>query len=119
MIRDTAEKFRSQINDTSDDLLLCNMYNEYAWMVCNTEGDVDLAIKYSQKSVDTARQLPSDSGVTESGFLDTLAHCYAAKGDYENAVKIQTRAVELEPWTQQIVRALDQFKSQLEKSRPK
>jgi tetratricopeptide (TPR) repeat protein len=119
MIRDTAEKFRAQINDTSDDGLLCNVYNEYAWMVGNTEGDFDLAIKYSQKSVDIARQLPSDSGGSESGYLDTLAHCHAAKGDYENAVKIQTRAVELQPWTQQIVRALDQFKSQLEKSRSK
>jgi tetratricopeptide (TPR) repeat protein len=117
LVRDAVDKLHNQIAVTSDDGLLCNLYNEYAWLVGNTEGDLDLAIQYSLKSIELARQ--PEFGVTESGYLDTLAHCYARKGDYESAVKYQTRAVELEPFTLQIVRALDQFKAGLEKSRHK
>ena len=116
LVHEAADKLRSQINENSDDALLCNYYNEFAWLIGNTEGDIDQAIKYSQKSIELARQLPPELGITESGYLDTLAHCYAAKGDYENAVKYQTRAVEMEPYTQQIVRALAEFKSKLEKN---
>ncbi len=119
MVHEAADKLRTQINENADDSLLCNYYNEFAWLIGNTEGDFDQAIKYSQKSIELARQLPPELGITEAGYLDTLAHCYAAKGDYENAVKYQTRAVELDPSTQQIVRALDEFKSQLEKTHKK
>jgi hypothetical protein len=44
------------------------------------------------------------------GYLDTLAHCYAAKKDYKTALKHQTRAAELEPHSGEIRRALERFK---------
>ena len=49
----------------------------------------------------------------EGGLLDTLAHCYAAKKDFENAVKYQTRAAELEPYSKQIQHALDDYRKAL------
>jgi tetratricopeptide (TPR) repeat protein len=80
-------------------------YNQFAWLIGNTQGDFAEAIQFSQKSL----ELRPDT----AAYLDTLAHCYAAIGDFANAVKFQTRAVELEPQTQIIVRKLDVFKAKL------
>jgi tetratricopeptide (TPR) repeat protein len=91
-------------------------YNEDAWLIGNTEGDFDLAIQYSQTSLELVRNQQEDYRSMEPGFLDTLAHCYAGKDDLENAVKYQAQAAELDPHTLQITRALEKFKSQLEKS---
>jgi tetratricopeptide (TPR) repeat protein len=91
-------------------------YNQDAWLIGNTEGDFDLAIQYSQTSIELLKNQGDESRIIEPGFLDTLAHCYAGKGDFENAVKYQARATELDPHTLQIRRALDNFKKQLEKT---
>lgn len=85
--------------DSDDERIL---YNEYAWLVANTEGDLDRATDYAKKAVDMA---PDDGEV-----LDTLGHCYAAKKDFENAVKTQARAVELDPGSMQIRLALEDFR---------
>jgi len=79
--------------------------NEFAWLIGNTEGDYDEAVKQSQISI----ELSPDTG----GFYDTLAHCYYGKGDYENAVKYQAKAVELEPHSGLIVEALGVFRRAL------
>ncbi len=84
-------------------------YNQYAWLVANTEGDFQEAIRLSHKSL----EIRPDTGA----YLDTLAHCYAAIRDYASAVKYQTRAAELEPETLLIVRKLDVFKAALEKQK--
>jgi tetratricopeptide (TPR) repeat protein len=88
-------------------------YNQYAWLIGNTEGDLDLALKYSKKSLD----LSPDNG----GFYDTLAHVYFAKGDYENAVKTQIRAAALDPHSGLILRQLKVFREKLDqqKQQPK
>ena len=57
----------------------CRRYNQFAWLIGNTEGDFDEALKCSQKSL----ELKPDKG----GYYDTLARVYFAKGDLENAVK--------------------------------
>ena len=49
------------------------MYNQYAWLIGNTEGDFDEALKCSRKSL----ELQPDEG----GYYDTLAHVYFGKGD--------------------------------------
>ena len=82
--------------------------NQYAWLVCNTEGDIDEAIRRSEHTV---REQPGDGGV-----LDTLARCYYAKGDFEKAVELQKQAVELEPHMQQLKRQLALFEGALEDS---
>jgi tetratricopeptide (TPR) repeat protein len=93
-------------------------YNQDAWLIGNTEGDYELAIQYSQNSIELLKNRPEELPLNEAGFLDTLAHCYAGKGDFENAVKYQARAAELDPHTLQIARALEKFRRQLEKSNP-
>ena len=42
--------------------------------------------------------------------MDTLGHCYAAKKDYDNAVKYQKKAVEFDPSSMQIRHALEDFR---------
>ena len=70
--------------------------------MANTEGDLDEALKYSQKSL----ELSPENG----GLYDTLGRVYYAKGDYENAVKNQQHAAELEPHSGLIARQLELFK---------
>lgn len=105
LIRDAAEQFRNELNDDPDQASVCNAY---AWLIGNTEGDLDRALEYAHKAV----ELLPDRG----GLLDTLAHCYAAKKDFTNAVKYQSRAAELDPHSQQIRKALDQYRQALDES---
>ena len=76
-------------------------YNHWAWVVSNTEGDFEKAIRYSKRSLD----LVPDS----AGYLDTLGRCYFSNGQIEEAIKAQQRAVELLPSTQTLQRQLQEF----------
>lgn len=90
---------------------LGSRYNELAWLLGNTIGDYDEAIRLSEKSL----QLRPNTG----GFFDTLAHCYYTKGDYANAVKNQRKAIELDPHSGVIARQLKVFEEALAKSQEK
>lgn len=103
LITKAVEASREMIEEFPDDP---TAYNQLAWLVGNTEGDFDEAIQLSLKSLELKRA---------GGYLDTLAHCYYAKGDYENAVRTQQEAAELEPHSQAIVRQLKVFKAALTK----
>jgi tetratricopeptide (TPR) repeat protein len=83
-------------------------YNHYAWLVSNTQGDFDKAVRYSLKSLELSPDTPS--------YLDTLGRCYFAAGDLENAIKSQRKAVELHPQVQVMHKQLEMFeKAQAEK----
>ncbi|MFP6618638.1 MAG: tetratricopeptide repeat protein [Pirellulaceae bacterium] len=87
--------------------LLASANNQLAWLAANTNGDLDEALRCSQRSL----ELRPDS----AGYLDTLAHCYYAKGDYQNAVKNQLEAVGKEPHSAQMQRQLKLFQESLRK----
>jgi len=97
LIKQAVEESRNMIEENPDDP---TAYNQLAWLVANTEGDFEEAIRASLRSLDLKRA---------GGYLDTLGHCYFAKGDYENAVKAQSEAARLEPHSEQIVRQLKVF----------
>lgn len=82
--------------------------NEYAWLVSNTFGDYDLALKYSIKSNEVYEN-------SEAGLLDTLSRCYFAKGDLANAIRIQTKANQLDPHSGAIARQLKFFQEEAAK----
>ena len=95
-------------------------WNQWAWLICNTEGDFKKAIKFSHRSVETVSKLAMHSQIEipytaadEAGYLDTLGHCYYAQGEYENAVKYQQQAAYLMPHSKIIGRQLDVFKTAL------
>ena len=64
---------------------------------------MDEALKFAKQSLELA------PGV--GGYYDTLAHVYAyGKKDYENAVKTQSKAAELEPRSRIIQEKLELFR---------
>jgi tetratricopeptide (TPR) repeat protein len=79
--------------------------NQYAWLVGNTIGNYDEAIKLSHMSLEMQPNY--------AGYLDTLGRCYYTKGDLESAVKYQSEAVKLSPYSGQIRRQLELFKKDL------
>ena len=87
---------------------LARAYNQYAWLVGNTVGDFELAIKFSRKSLDVR-------GWELSGYLDTLGHAYFGAGKFEEAVLWQSKAVELDPASQAMSRKLKVFQAALKK----
>ena len=94
------------------ELELARKQNQYAWLVGNTEGDVDAAIAASHESVRTYERLsPSQVWV----HLDTLGRAYYRKGDFKNAVRYQRRAAKAMPNEGQIMRQLRLFEDALAK----
>ena len=79
-------------------------YNEYAWLVANTEGDIEKATRYSKLSLVKA--------FDNASFLDTLAHCHAAAGRHAAAVRTQRLAQRQEPHNRTIQRNLARFEQQ-------
>ena len=76
-------------------------YNEYAWLVANTEGDVEKATRFSKVSLVKSFDNPS--------YLDTLAHCHAAAGRHATAIRTQRLAQRQEPHNRTIRRNLERF----------
>jgi tetratricopeptide (TPR) repeat protein len=110
-IRSAASKFESQITtgENADLAQNATAYNQYAWLIANTQGDFEKALRYSKLSLEMFPRA--------AGYLDTLARCYYANGDLENAVAHQANAVQLEPHSGAIARQLKQFQNELETRR--
>ena len=106
------EAMRLQTDDLLEQAIggMAEACNQYAWLVSNTFGDFDDAIKCSQKSIDLA---PEQMGP----YSDTLGRCYYAKGDLEKAVHHQKQAIKADPHSQQLKRQLAFFEKELA-SRP-
>ena len=103
-----SKVFQKSIEEDPEDSIT---YNQWAWLISNTEGDFDQSLRYSKKSLELVPDEP--------GYLDTLGRCYYAKGDLASAVKYQRRAVELEPHMQVMRRQLELFESTLAASQTK
>jgi tetratricopeptide (TPR) repeat protein len=76
--------------------------NEFAWLVANTEGDLDEALRFSKRSLELAGE--------NGAYHDTLARVYFAKGEYASAVKHQARAAELLPNNRAVQKQLTLFR---------
>jgi len=110
--RGQVDEFKKQSEEAPSEQIreyakrsLATVYNQYAWLVGNTTGDYQEALRYSQRSLELRPEA--------AGFMDTLGRCYYAVGDLENAIKHQSRAVELEPHSGAITRQLEFFKKEL------
>jgi hypothetical protein len=99
-IRKALEQIEGEIQSVPED---ANSYNEYAWLVANTEGDVQKATRYSKQSL--------VKSFDSSSYLDTLAHCHAAAGNMAAAVRTQSLALRQEPHNRTIRKNLERFQS--------
>ncbi|HEV7221828.1 MAG TPA: tetratricopeptide repeat protein [Pirellulales bacterium] len=104
LIKEAGELFRTQMQQDADDSMPCN---QLAWLIANTEGDQQEALRCSQRSLELKPNEP--------GYLDTLGRCYYALGDFENAVKTQSQAVELNPHSGLMRKQLALFREALAK----
>ena len=82
--------------------------NWAAWLVANTEGDLDSVI-------DLLESVSSRYASENSGILDTLALCYSKKGDLEKAISLQRQAVELAPYDTRLLKAWETLAQAYEK----
>jgi tetratricopeptide (TPR) repeat protein len=103
LIKKHLSRCRDQIAEEPEEDFI---YNEAAWLVGNTEGDLDEALRFSEKSI----ELKPETG----GYYDTLGRVYFARGELDNAVKNQTRALELEPHSGLIANQLKLFRKAME-----
>lgn len=86
-IAQLRQQFQQQIDEAPGDP---TPYNQWAWLVSNTEGDYEKAVRYSHRSL----ELNTSGKSAEASYLDTLGRCYYAVGDYENAIKYERQAIE-------------------------
>ncbi|MCX7403692.1 MAG: hypothetical protein NTY87_11470 [Planctomycetia bacterium] len=98
-IKESLAHIQSEIDAVPDDT---NGYNEYAWLVANTEGDLKKATQYAKHSL--------IQSFDSSSYLDTLAHCYAAAGNRAAAIRSQTLAQRQEPYNRTIGKNLERFR---------
>jgi tetratricopeptide (TPR) repeat protein len=89
MIEKQLCELREQAADIGSNPAAAQPCNEFAWLVANTEGDLDEAMRFSHRSL----ELSGGRG----SYWDTLARVCFAKGEYARAVKYQTHAAEQLP----------------------
>jgi tetratricopeptide (TPR) repeat protein len=107
-IHNLARQFQQEIEEDPSDP---TAYNQWAWLISNTEGDYQQAIRYSHRSLEL---IPAGAGEAAGGsYLDTLGRCYYAAGDLENAVKYQRQAVKKVDYMQIMQRQLALFEKAL------
>ena len=91
--------------------LLAEDLNQYAWLIANTEGDYEQALKKSLYSLELTPNDPAK--------LDTCARCYFALKKYDLAVQTQRKAVSLEPHSPPMERQLAEFEKAAKESAEK
>ena len=96
-----AKQFGRALDDQ-----IAEAYNQYAWLVANTQGDFQRALDYSLKSLEV-RGEPESTGAR----LDTCARCYFAVGDIDKAILTQKRAIKLLPHSPPLRRQLKEFEA--------
>jgi len=85
--------------------------NTLAWIIANTEGSKEEALFLSRRACTIHPE--------SAELLDTLAHCYAALGRFQDAVQQQRRAIELKPHHPELKKAMQRFESNLNEASKK
>ncbi len=110
-IRLMTERMQQNVEPSLEDTFrayLARLHNQLAWLIANTEGDFDEALRSSRLSLEYRPNT--------AAYLDTLGRCYYAKKDYVNAVKYQRQALQLQPYSGQMRRQLELFEKALAES---
>ncbi|MGB1926645.1 MAG: hypothetical protein ACPHL6_08945, partial [Rubripirellula sp.] len=104
-VREDAKRFGQPIV-----LELGYQLNQYAWLVANTSGNKEKALKYSLESLNISN---------DSAKMDTCARCYFAVKDYENALRMQKMALKQSPYSPPLLRQLSLIEEALRKQQTK
>jgi tetratricopeptide (TPR) repeat protein len=98
-VRKLIQKKLCELREQIGDNAVAQPCNEFAWLVANTEGNLDEALRYSKRSLEIAGE--------NGSFRDTLARVYYAKGDLDEALKQQAAAAALLPHTRAVTKQLE------------
>ncbi len=109
LIQNAATAFQQNIDEDPDPDYPTD-FNQYAWLVGNTEGDQHKAMQYSRKSLEIRPN--------SAAYLDTLARCYFKQGDLRSAMRYQMRAVKLDPQSHQMKRQLEEIRQSSTEATP-
>ena len=101
-LREDAKRFGAPIT-----VELGYQLNQYAWLVANTVGNKEKALKYSLESLDISN---------DSAKMDTCARCYFALNDYDNAMRMQKLALKQSPYSPPLLRQLQLIEDAIESS---
>lgn len=102
-IQEVERRIREQGQHQLEDVTLVQGLNNYAWLVANTFGDHQKALRYSLRSLEIQPDV--------AALLDTCARCYFAVGQTQKAVEMQRRAVHFEPHSPPMMRQLAEFEA--------
>ncbi len=96
-----ATEARSRLERTQAEIEIAEHCNRVAWLIANTEGDREWAIKCAEEAM---RHYPDSAGIR-----DTLALCYYAGSRIDRAVKMQKMALEQDPHSPPLKERLELF----------
>jgi tetratricopeptide (TPR) repeat protein len=99
-VREDAKRFGQPIV-----LELGYQLNQYAWLVANTTGNKEKALKYSLESLNISN---------DSAKMDTCARWYFAVKDYDNALRMQKLALKQSPYSPPLLRQLKLIEDAIE-----
>jgi tetratricopeptide (TPR) repeat protein len=81
-------------------------FNDAAWLRATATDD---QFRDGKKAVELATKANELTGWANSQYLDTLAVAYAAAGDFDAAIKHETKAIALSPTVEEIKQRLQLF----------
>ncbi len=82
-------------------------HNNLAWLFATCD---DPHYRNPRAALEHARRAVELSGWKEAGFIDTLAEALYASGDYAGAVKVQTKALELDPHNEELAEHMVRYR---------
>ena len=98
LVEAAVKHYRERITEQPDE---ANAYNNLAWLLANTDRQLDEARRLSQKSL----ALAPDS----AAYLDTLAEIHLRLGQPARAVEFEREAIALEPESLDLVERMKRF----------
>lgn len=106
LVEAAAKYYRERIAEQPDE---ANHYNNLAWLLANTDRELDEALHSSQKSL----ELSPDN----AAYLDTLAEVHLRMGRPARAVEFARQATEQEPESLDLAERLKRFEQEAAKAK--
>ena len=82
-------------------------HNNLAWLLATA---ADPAFRNPQQALEHAKRAVELSGGKEATFIDTLAEALYVNRDYQRAVEVETRALQLDPNDEEFLEHMERYR---------